>query len=61
MGIAYAKLDKFKEAIEAFKARSDNTYRVKIKATVDVTIFFGTFPLETEKFFQSQRGSGRKK
>jgi hypothetical protein len=24
---------------KAFKARSDNTYRVKIKATVDVTIF----------------------
>jgi hypothetical protein len=25
---------------KAFEAGSDNTYRVKIKATVDVTIFF---------------------
>jgi hypothetical protein len=30
-------------------AGSDNTYRVKIKATVDVTIFFVRFPFETEK------------
>jgi hypothetical protein len=34
---------------KAFEAGSDNTYRVKIKATVDVTIFFVRFPFETEK------------
>jgi hypothetical protein len=34
---------------KAFEAGSDNTYRVKIKATVDVAIVFGTLPLETEK------------
>jgi hypothetical protein len=32
---------------KAFEAGSDNTYRVKIKATVDVTIFFVRFPFET--------------
>jgi hypothetical protein len=34
---------------KAFEAGSDNTYRVKIKATVDVTVIFTTFHLETEK------------
>jgi hypothetical protein len=38
-----------RSASKAFEARSDNTYRVKIKATVDVTAIFRTFHLEIEK------------